>query len=230
MSLILQIDTAIEGATVSLAQNGVLLRQKSNNNQKDHAAFLQPAIQELFNDGNLSLQQLEAVAVSSGPGSYTGLRVGFASAKGLCYALKIPLITVDTLALLAWNAICEWPKTHTDPLANSLICPMIDARRQEVFTAVYNARLELLEGPSALILTKESYAKNLLNNNCLFTGNGAAKWQEIGPHSNAVFFQPPLHPQYLAELAFKQFGQNQFADLAYSEPFYLKEFYHPNNA
>lgn len=230
MSLILQIDTAIDGATVSLAQSGVVLLQKSNLNQKDHAAFLQPAIQELFNELNLSIKQLNAVAVSAGPGSYTGLRVGFASAKGLCYALKIPLITVDTLALLAWNAICEWPKTHTEKMADGLVCPMIDARRQEVFTAVYNTRLELLEDPSALILTKESYAKNLLNNNCLFTGNGATKWQEMGQHSNAHFFQPPLHPQYLAELAFKQFELNQFADLAYSEPFYLKEFYHPNNA
>src|SRR5665647_1745116 len=146
MALILNIDTATESAIISISEKDKIIDSVTNSNQKDHASFLQPAIKNLLQKADLSINKLNAIAVTAGPGSYTGLRVGMASAKGLCYALKIPLITINTLEVMALSSL----KQIHDPSA--LYCPMIDARRMEVFTAVYDHHLTEIIKPCSMIL------------------------------------------------------------------------------
>lgn len=218
MSLILTIDTATEKAQVSLVKDAVVLRSLYNESLKDHAGFLQPAIQQLVKDTAVLLKDIDAVAVTAGPGSYTGLRVGMASAKGLCYALGKPLITLNTLEVLAAAALIE-PANTAD-----LFCPMIDARRMEVFTALYNRSLKVVLAPMALILEQSSFANQFSNNRVLFFGNGAKKWESICKDTNASFATFNITPEAMAKLAHQYFVQQDFAKLSYSEPFYLKEF------
>src|SRR2546423_5943119 len=141
MAFILNIDTALEEACISLAENDRIIKYAINDNQKDHATWLQPAIKNLFEESGIKTDQLHAVGVSNGPGSYTGLRVGLSTAKGLCYALKIPLITICSLEVIAFSAKRE---------ATELICPMIDARRMEIFTAVYDKTLAQIVTPQSV--------------------------------------------------------------------------------
>src|SRR5205814_5136447 len=145
MALIFNIDTALEIASLGLAEDGIMIQSIENDQQKDHAAWIHVAIKNLFEKTGKTIDQLDAVAVSNGPGSYTGLRVGLSTAKGLCYALNIPLITVGTLQVMALNAVQALAKSDLqsadhggeNELGDILFCPMIDARRMEVFTAVY---------------------------------------------------------------------------------------------
>lgn len=224
MSLILNIDTAIDKATVSISKDGKILAYAVNEELKDQGAFLQPAIKTIAATAGINLEQLDAVAVVAGPGSYTGLRVGMASAKGLCFALNKPLITVGTLQLLASQAI------YLSGAANKqiLFCPMIDARRMEVFTAVYNISLDEVIIPCAMILNELSYGNVLLNNEIIFFGNGMAKWKNIATHPNARFLQIQSNPLFMSELSFKSFVNGHFADTAYVAPMYIKEFYNNN--
>lgn len=217
MSLILHIDTATETAQVSLAKNAVILRSLYNESQKDHGAFLQPAIQQLMSETAMRLNEIDAIAVTAGPGSYTGLRVGMASAKGLCYALEKPLITLNTLEVLAASAI------NTTGIS-SLLCPMIDARRMEVYTALYDGQLKNILAPAALILDQYSFKEQLLKNRVIFFGSGAKKWSIVCKDPNAAFETVSILPEAMAKLADTCFIQQNFATLAYSEPFYLKEF------
>lgn len=222
MGLILQIDTATEIACVCLSRNGVLLGQLANTEQKSHASFVQPAILELMQQTELELHQLDAVAVTAGPGSYTGLRVGLSSAKGLCFALQKPLIMLNTLEVMAAAQV-----TVTPPAGNVLLCPMIDARRMEVFTALYNKDLQELAPPSALILNEQSFAAELTDNTIVFFGSGSAKWQQLIQHPHAVFSTVQHQAEGMSLLAWKAFQDKRFADLAYSEPLYVKEFFTP---
>ena len=222
MSLLLNIDTALDTACVSIAKDGCILQEAFNNNQKDHAAFLQPAIQLILKNAGLTLQEIDAIAVVAGPGSYTGLRVGMASAKGLCFALNKPLITVGTLNVLAWQAINQIKISQID---TSLFCPMIDARRMEVFTAVYDIELNAILLPDTMIIEKKSFTNLLLKNKIIFFGNGAAKWQQLCDNDNAGFFELKNNPLYMSELSYKKYLKNEFADIAYTEPLYVKEFY-----
>ncbi len=223
MSIILNIDTAIDTAHISIAKDGEVVAALSNTEQKDHGAFLQPAVKALLKNTAFSIQELDAIAISAGPGSYTGLRVGMASAKGLCYALNKPLITIGTLEILAFAAIMETSKEIL--AASSLYCPMIDARRMEVFTALYDSNLQPVSDPCAMILDENSFAYRLLKNKILFFGNGAKKWELIFNHENASFIPVLSNPLAMSKLAYKKYGHNDFADLAYSEPLYLKEFF-----
>ncbi|MEO5888721.1 MAG: tRNA (adenosine(37)-N6)-threonylcarbamoyltransferase complex dimerization subunit type 1 TsaB [Ferruginibacter sp.] len=223
MSVILNIDTAIDEANISISKNGGIIAQLSNNEQNKQAGFLQPAIQSLLKNASVSIQELAAIAISAGPGSYTGLRVGMASAKGLCYALNKPLITIGTLEIMAYAAILE---THNDVLSSSvLFCPMIDARRMEVFTALYDKHLEPVSSPAAIILDENFLANSLLKNKILFFGNGAKKWELICRHENAAFIAASTNSLAMSKLAYKKYKQQDFADLAYTEPLYLKEFF-----
>ncbi|MEO6233507.1 MAG: tRNA (adenosine(37)-N6)-threonylcarbamoyltransferase complex dimerization subunit type 1 TsaB [Ferruginibacter sp.] len=223
MSLILQIDTALDTAIVSIAQNGELLHELTNNNQKDHAGFLQPAIDTILKQSGLTLKTINAIAVSAGPGSYTGLRVGMASAKGLAFALNKPLITLGTLEITAKNALIQNEKLHLHP--GTLYCPMIDARRMEVYTALYDNMLNTRFEPSSMILTAYSFANWLLKNKICFFGNGASKFQAICTHPNASFLLTINNSLAMSKLSFEKFINNDFADVAYSTPFYLKEFF-----
>lgn len=224
MSLVLNIDTATTTAQVNIARNGEPLFALMNTSQKDHAAFVQPAIEQVVAQAGIALAALDAVAVTAGPGSYTGLRVGLASAKGICYALGKPLIAMNTLEALAMAAIQQ----HDN--AGILYCPMIDARRMEVFTAVYNNVLTSITGPAPLILTPAAFGNELLHNQILFFGNGAAKWEQLCNHPNASFSNYSITPESLSALSFRYFNRRQFSDLAYAEPAYLKDFKDYNTA
>jgi tRNA threonylcarbamoyladenosine biosynthesis protein TsaB len=223
MSLILNIDTAIDIAHISIAKDGEIMAVNSNSAQKDHGGFLQPAIEQLLKKTGLSIKELDAIAIAVGPGSYTGLRVGMASAKGLCYALNKPLITIGTLEILAFAAKLETGyASFPDTL---LLCPMIDARRMEVFTALYDLQLFPVLEPCAMILEENSFANRLLNNKILFLGNGAKKWEIICKNESALFMPVSNNPLAMSKLAHDKFKNNDFANLAYCEPLYLKEFF-----
>ncbi len=223
MSLILNIDTAIETAYINIANDGVIVDAVSNTEQKDHGGFLQPAIQALLKKKGISINELDAIAVSAGPGSYTGLRVGMASAKGLCYALNKPLITIGTLEIVAFAAILQ--TSNGTFVTSPLFCPMIDARRMEVFTALYDQHLRPVLEPCALILDENSFANNLLKNQILFFGNGSKKWNLLCSHENALFIPVLSNPLAMSKLTYEKYQDNDFTNLAYSEPFYLKEFF-----
>lgn len=220
MSLILNIDTTLEKAQVSFAKDGLVLKTMSNTEQKEHAAFVQHAIDQLIQYAGIALQDVDAVAVAAGPGSYTGLRVGMASAKGLCYALKKPLIALSTLEILTVAAL-----EQTEDLPHSFyLCPMIDARRMEVFTAIYEPDLVEILPPCSIILDEHSLTKFLAEKHVLFYGNGAIKWKKICTHPYAVFPVAERLDSAMALHAHRAYVNNIFADLAYAEPLYVKDF------
>ena len=219
MSLIVNIDTATETAHVSFSNNGIVVQSLTNELQKGHAAFLQTAIQQLTKSTAISLKDIDAVAVTAGPGSYTGLRVGMASAKGLCYALNKPLLTLNTLEVL--TVAVQQQSNHSKEI---LFCPMIDARRMEVFTALYNDQLTAVLLPCAMILEQNSFLNQLDKQPVSFFGSGSIKWKAICRHSNASFTVISNLPAAMAGLSNTYFIKKDFANLAYSEPFYLKEF------
>jgi tRNA threonylcarbamoyladenosine biosynthesis protein TsaB len=213
---ILQINTAFSEASIGISKNGELLAESVNPDQHDHAAFLQPAILELCNNVQISLKDFHAVSVVNGPGSYTGLRVGLSSAKGICYALNIPIICINTLDWMAFGNLS---------LESTLICPMIDARRSEVFTALYDKSMIPMIQPTAMVLDEMSF-ESLLNQYSIgFVGNGAEKWQAICNHPNASFPRSNQNAIHLSKISYNSFLKNDFADLAYSEPYYIKEFF-----
>jgi tRNA threonylcarbamoyladenosine biosynthesis protein TsaB len=218
VSYILNIDTAVVSASLCLSKDDEVLKLKINPSQKDHASWIHVAIKEMMEEAGISLQELDAIAVSSGPGSYTGLRVSMATAKGLCYALQKPLITVGTLKMMAVAAM----DTTTE-----LLCPMIDARRMEVFTAVYDHSLSEILTPVNIILENDSFKELLQTNSILFFGNGSEKFKSLTRDTNAYFKNVEANAKHMTGLSFSQFQKHEFADLAYSEPYYGKAFYTP---
>lgn len=222
MALILNIDTATERAGVCLSKDGKVLQELAHDDQKNHAGFIQPAIRELMLKTSYSLADVDAIAVTAGPGSYTGLRVGLATAKGLCFTLSKPLLLINTLEVMAQAALRAGV-----PASDILLCPMIDARRMEVFAGMYTTQLQAVQSPSAVILTEESFKEILDKEAVLFMGNGSIKFKAIVQHSNAMFSDVQHGARDLGVLAEAAFERNDTADLAYSEPFYLKEFFNP---
>ncbi len=220
MALLLCIDTSTTHASVALAKDAALLGIKTNKTQKDHGSFLQPAIKVLLQETGFALKDLEAIAVTSGPGSYTGLRVGFASAKGLCYALNLPLITIPTTVVMS-----EAARKEINTANEFILCPMIDARRMEVFTCLYTAQLDPLTAIAAKILEPGSFTAELDWQSVYFFGDGSAKWQTICQHPGAHFLQIDWNASDMTELAEKKYGQRAFTSLAYSAPEYGKEFH-----
>jgi len=226
MALILNIDTALDSAYISLAENEQGLRYTINETAKDHAVWIQPAIHKLIKESGWRIADLNAIGVSIGPGSYTGLRIGLSTAKGLCFALKIPLITINTLEIIAFSAINDIAAHDPDLFTRNLfICPMIDARRMEVFTAVYNSSLVEIYEPHARILDALTFDELLRRQKILFLGNGSIKFRQVCQNANAIFKKLALNPFALSELTYKNFIGNNFATLAYAEPIYLKEFF-----
>ena len=219
MNYLLHIDTAVQTASVCLSDGPQPIGEKTNAAQRDHAAWLQVAVRDLCTESGLALSDLSAVAVSAGPGSYTGLRVGMSAAKGLCYALRIPLITVNTLQMMA-AAARSLPE-------EGLLCPMIDARRLEVFAGLYHRSLEEIIKPQNYLLENGLFLPYLEKSRIIFFGNGSDKWQGIVTHKNAVFENVTATASAMLPLSWAAFEKRQFADLAYSEPFYGKEFYSP---
>jgi len=223
MPLLLNIDTATEHASVCLSNESGVLLLKESQDQKNHGAFLQPAIQQIVLETGIELESIDAISLTEGPGSYTGLRVGLASAKGLCYALQKPLIAINTLKVMALAAI-----NHETYTSNTLFCPMIDARRMEVFTAIYDIHLHQIEAPNAKILDSTSFEAIINQQPMVFSGSGSIKMQEIFNHSNCHFSSVQHTAEHLSVLASQAFQAANFVDLAYFEPFYLKAFYSPS--
>lgn len=218
MALLLNIDTATETGSIALSDGDAILQTMINEDQKDHAAWIHNAINELLENAGRTLRELEAVAVTAGPGSYTGLRVGMATAKGLCYVLKIPLITESTLKVMARAGVEHAGK-------NTWLCPMIDARRMEVFTAVYNDNLQEILKPQPMVLDENSFSDLLAQNYITFFGSGSNKFKDLVQNTSASFADIRYTAEHLAYLAQASFSGNNFTDPAYAEPAYLKEFY-----
>jgi tRNA threonylcarbamoyladenosine biosynthesis protein TsaB len=170
----------------------------------------------MMEEQGLKLKDLHAIAISEGPGSYTGLRVGMAAAKGICYALDIPLIMVSTLKMMANSA---------SPDKSDLLCPMIDARRMEVFTALYDKSLNEVQTPVNMILSEDSFKEKLDAQSISFFGNGSQKFKGLISHPNANFQETEPIAAHMIILSYNKFKNSEFADLAYSEPFYGKDFH-----
>lgn len=217
---LLCIDTSVQSASVALTDGVHLLGIKSSDQPKDHAAFLQPSIEQLLHETNIKASQLNAVAVTSGPGSYTGLRVGMASAKGLCFGLNIPLITIPTTEVMCVAALQQLAAKDA-----CLLAPMIDARRMEVFTALYTPSMQQVKEPHACILQADSFSELLQEQIIYFFGNGAEKWKQVCSHRNAGFLNISWSAVHMLEMAFTKFQHKDFASLAYAAPFYGKDFH-----
>lgn len=219
MSTILQIETATPVCSVALAVNGQTIAVKEEAAQNIHASSLTLFIEEVMQTAKLAYADLDAVAVSKGPGSYTGLRIGVSTAKGLCFALDKPLIAINTLQLMA-NGFLQ-----SHPNYGGLVCPMIDARRMEVFTAVYTNHLVEFEAVNAKIVDEKSFILELDSHFVTFIGDGAAKCEPVLTHQNAHFsVQNYNSATHMSNLAHAAFQSSRFEDVAYFEPFYLKEF------
>ncbi|GEP89323.1 tRNA threonylcarbamoyladenosine biosynthesis protein TsaB [Chitinophaga terrae (ex Kim and Jung 2007)] len=222
--VILNIDTATTIGSVSLAIDGKAVQTLTNNKQQDHAASIVGFVQALMKENNITPSQIDAIAVSAGPGSYTGLRVGVATAKGLCYAWNKPLIAVSTLQLMAAGLYAGVQDNE------AWYCPMIDARRQEVFTAIYDNSLKEVLPPQAMILTPESFISQLDQKKIFFFGDGSPKWElMLSSHKNAIFAKYVISAAHMSALSAKFYTEKQFVDLAYFSPFYLKQFYTPKS-
>lgn len=221
MAVILNIETSTDVCSAALTAEGMVLCHYEDFQGRNHAALLSGFVKKCLDHARDHEIDLEAVAVSLGPGSYTGLRIGLSEAKGLAYALDIPLIGVSTLQLLAVSAM--FSAADLDP--DYLLAPMIDARRMEVYTAVYNFGLEEIMKPQALILDENSYAAELASHQVIFMGNGSGKASGVITSPNATFLPDivPLASDMLA-LAERAYARRDFLDLAYSVPTYLKDF------
>lgn len=216
LSYILNIETSTTNCSVSISENGLLIGLKEDNSlQYSHAECLHIYIDEVLKVANVSKSQIAAIGVSKGPGSYTGLRIGVSAAKGLCYALKIPLISVPTLESLALQV--------TNP--EGPIVAMLDARRSEVYSAIFDISSNEIRQTQAEIITLNSYNEILNSSPVYFIGSGVTKTQELISHPNARFIKNKLpSASQMCKLTHGKFIADDFEDIAYFEPYYLKDF------
>jgi tRNA threonylcarbamoyladenosine biosynthesis protein TsaB len=227
MPLILNLETASPVCSVALSQDGQLTGIRESSEDKSHATRLTLFIQELLADNHLVADQLQAVSLSMGPGSYTGLRIGASVAKGLAYGSGIPVIGIPTLQALAHGFFLRYGKgiAESGTAHPVLLCPMLDARRMEVYSALYDTGLNEVSPVEALVLEPHSFSKILNENVICFFGTGSNKAAEIIGHPNARFFPGlDLSASFQSEPAETLFSRGEFLDGAYFEPHYLKEF------
>lgn len=215
-SIILNIETSTEVCSVCLSSQKLILSERSVPDTYAHSSILTGLIKELFKESNLKVSDLDAIAVSKGPGSYTGLRVGASLAKGICYAINCPLIEINTLHAIAFSA---YQQLET----NGLYIPMIDARRNEVYLSIYKNNKEL-KGPMALILNKDFFEKLIKENlPIIISGNGADKaWEMLHSDLELIHYPARCSAVMLAPLAFEALQKNDFTNIAQFSPFYLK--------
>lgn len=220
MSCILNIETSTPVCSIALSVEGVVLFEKTSFDGPSHAALLGVYVEEALAVIKERGLKLDAVAVSSGPGSYTGLRIGVSVAKGLCFGFGIPLIGIPTLRIMASRLVGQ-----SGGAADRLYCSMLDARRMEVYAAIYDASLSEVRQTTADIVDADTYSSFLAEGNVCFFGNGAAKCKEVITSANATFMDD-IHPLAIdmVPLADSAFAANRFENVAYFEPFYLKEF------
>ena len=221
MANILNIDTSSTVCSVCVACEGEIKIGFESSVKMDHSSSLAPFVEKCMTDLRARNEKLDAVSVSNGPGSYTGLRIGLSLAKGIAYGNDIPLITLSTLEVMAARAIFSYP----DIMGDELIVPMVDARRMEVYTGVYNCRLQPVEKARAEILTPDSFSAIYGTDKILFIGDGCNKFRQLYKGGNAVWLGNGMsHAKYMAPLSQKYFNENKFADVAYATPFYLKDY------
>lgn len=228
MEYILHIETATKSCSVGLSEKGKLISIREQADQGySHARLLTVFIDELLRSAELSFDDLSAVSVNKGPGSYTGLRIGVSAAKGICYAKDIPLVTVNSLFSMANQCIVE-NKNHIAQITQNkpfYLCPMIDARRMEVYTAIYDNEMKEISGVKAVIIDDKSFAEKIKERVFFIFGDGADKCAEVLKHPNLH-----LIPDFIASArgqvlpVYKKFINKEFEDVAYFEPFYLKDF------
>ena len=216
MAYILNIETSTTNCSVSLSNKGeTLVLKEDYGNGYSHAEKLHVYIEEVLNEANITASHLDAIAVSKGPGSYTGLRIGVSAAKGLAYALEKPLISVSTLEALAYQIKAE----------SGVIIPMLDARRLEVYSAIFDASYNLVRAIEAQILDESAFEKELVSGNVYFVGDGVEKTEKLINHQNAVFIENKLpSADQMSLLSFEKYKKSDIEDVAYFEPYYLKDF------
>lgn len=226
MALILNIETSTEVCSVTLAKNGKTLYQKENTEGLNHSKLLSVFIEDIFSENNLDINTIDAVAVSKGPGSYTGLRIGVSVAKGLCYGLEKPLIGIGSIEAMGHYVAQNTSEFYKAEAGEELLfCPMIDARRMEVYTALFENGGNTLTEVTAEIIDENSYSDQLQDRKILFFGNGADKCREKITHENALFMGPvKTTARFMQNLAEIKYNKKEFENVAYFEPFYLKDF------
>lgn len=224
MALLLSIETSTAVCSVALSENGKLIALKETKEGMKHASQLTVFIEAILKENNNKVVDLDAVVISKGPGSYTGLRIGVSTAKGLCYGAKIPLIAINTLEAMSVPIAAKISSELKDS-SSAWYCPMIDARRMEVFTAFFDKENNLQKETSADIIDQDSYAKVLAEREIVFFGDGSAKCKEVLTHKNAIFIDDitPSAANMIC-IADAKFHKAEFEDVAYFEPFYLKDF------
>jgi tRNA threonylcarbamoyladenosine biosynthesis protein TsaB len=223
VATILHIESSTLTCSVAISRNGDMLAlQESQDQSYAHSEKLVVYIDEVIKQAKLKPSDLDAVCVSKGPGSYTGLRIGVSAAKGLCYGLGIPLLSVGSLESMAHLVKANFENELADV---SFLCPMIDARRMEVYMQLFDAGLNQLQAVSAEIIDEKSFASELEKGRVVFLGDGAAKCKEIIQHTNAIFLDDfKTSASGMIPLAESKFANKQFEDVAYFEPYYLKDF------
>jgi tRNA threonylcarbamoyladenosine biosynthesis protein TsaB len=225
MAIILNLETSSKICSVAIADNGQTTFEQTGGEDFSHSAVIGSFVQNALNFLSEREQKLDAVAVSEGPGSYTGLRIGISFAKGLCYGLNIPLIAVPTLKLLAKTAADNLKKSDPGVSFADYLVAMLDARRMEVYAAVYAADLSEIAPAKALIIDENSFSEYLLNHKIIFFGDGSDKCKNVITSPNALFIDKIIpSAESMSVLAENLFSERQFVDTAYFEPFYLKEF------
>lgn len=230
MALILSIETSTAVLSVALARDRAVVAERVCTEPRQQAALTAPLVKEVLSEAGVDMAQCDAVCVSAGPGSYTGLRVGVSTAKGLCFGAGVPLIAVSTLDVLVAGTGCPVKPGTTEgpvmagPDRPSFIVPMIDARRMEVYTAVYSGEGERLTPVEAQVVTEASFTSELAQGQVLFVGDGALKCAQVLRHPHALFQEAFPLARHMVPLAQDAWETGRFEDLAYFEPFYLKDF------
>ncbi|CAI8402929.1 MAG: tRNA threonylcarbamoyladenosine biosynthesis protein TsaB [Flavobacterium sp. SCGC AAA160-P02] len=216
LAYILNIETSTKNCSVSIAKSGELISLKElNNGSYSHAEMLHPLIKEALSESELSMGQINAIAVGKGPGSYTGLRIGVSSAKGICFANDIPLISINSLEVLA----------HSISIDTGLIIPMIDARRMEVYSTIFDNSYNMIRETKSEIIDENSFSEQMNDHKIYIVGDAATKCRETITNSNAIFIDNKFpSSKEMAKLSFIHYNKNIFEDVAYFEPFYLKDF------
>ena len=220
--MILNIETSTNVCSVALSSGSKVIVSRESPAERSHASVLTVFIDEVMKEAGKNYSELSAVSVSKGPGSYTGLRIGVSAAKGICYGADVPLVAVDTLRLMAAGV---YDTNRDDLIDGTLLCPMIDARRMEVYTALYDVSGNMVREIRAEIIDENSFAHYLEKGKVLFFGDGSAKCREIIQHPNAAFIEG-IYPSAgrMANLSHQALSKKDFEDTAYFEPFYLKDF------
>ena len=220
--ILLHIETATDVCSVALSRGTEIIGLKEESGGNNHAKNLLPFVDEVLKQSGVSMSEINGVAVSIGPGSYTGLRIGVSTAKGIAYTAGIPVMVVSTLESIAQGAKALWSENASEPVQ---IVPMVDARRMEVFTTRFDNDMQPLEDVSAKIVDDNTFTELLSEQKVLFCGNGMPKCRELlSVFSNACFIDAPISAKNMLPTALKKWQNSDFENVAYFEPFYLKEY------